>query len=29
MKVGGVEGRELVVADKGEGGTAWDFIKVR
>jgi hypothetical protein len=28
MNVGGVEGRELVVADKGEGGTAWDFIKV-
>ncbi|KAL3465621.1 hypothetical protein BJX64DRAFT_252211 [Aspergillus heterothallicus] len=29
MKAGGADGRELLVADKGEKGTAWDFIKIR
>ncbi|CEL02073.1 hypothetical protein ASPCAL01648 [Aspergillus calidoustus] len=29
MRAGGEGGRELVVAGKGEAGTAWDFIKVR
>ncbi|KAL2811969.1 hypothetical protein BJX63DRAFT_264137 [Aspergillus granulosus] len=29
MKAGGKDGRELVVAGKGEKGATWDFIKVR
>jgi hypothetical protein len=28
MRVGGEEGRELMVAEQGERGVAWEFIKV-
>lgn len=28
MRIGGDEGRELVVTEHGEKGVAWEFIKV-
>ncbi|KOC11209.1 hypothetical protein AFLA70_588g000450 [Aspergillus flavus AF70] len=28
MRVGGIEGRELVITEQGERGVAWEFLKV-